>query len=659
MRRHAQALLIAALVLAGPGVVHPAGRDAIIAPGDNLIVEGIPPIPAALAESAGRYSEFRAATLLDWHPEKREMLVRTRLGDTNQLHRLKMPGGARTQLTFFDDPVGQAGFHPGTGTSLVFSKDRGGDEFHQLYRFDLQDGTVALLTDGQSRNTGARWSTSGHRLAYGSTRRTGRDVDIWVVDPERAGTDRMLVPLQGGGWRVADWSPDDGHLLLQEYRSIADSHLWLVNADSGETSPLTPRDTKEPVSYRNPLFSRDGHGVYVTTNLDTEFQRLAYIDLESRQLRMVTAHIKWDVEVFDLSPDGKTIAFVTNEDGVSVLHLLDVATGRDRTVADLPMGVVGNVNWHPGGQDLGFSLSAAQTPQDVYSLSIEDGRIERWTESETGGLDASRFVEPELITWKSFDGRIISGFLYVPPDRFSGPHPVMINIHGGPESQARPRHLGRSNYYLNELGIAIIFPNVRGSSGYGKTFLTLDDGFRREDSYRDIETLLDWVENRQDLDARRIMVTGGSYGGFMTLAVATNYNHRICCALSSVGISNIVTFLENTEAYRRDLRRVEYGDERDPEMRAFLERIAPVNNAHRITRPLFIVQGANDPRVPLSESEQMVETLRKNRTPVWYLVATDEGHGFAKKPNQDFQFYATILFLQQYLLKDGPADSAP
>ena len=245
---------------------------------------------------------------------------------------------------------------------------------------------------------------------------------------------------------------------------------------------------------------------------------------------------------------------------------------------------------------------------------------------------------------------MISGFLYKPPASFTGKRPVMINIHGGPEGQSRPGFQGRNNYFLNELGIAIVFPNVRGSTGFGKTFSQLDNWEKREDSVKDIGALLDWVSGRPDLDADRVMVMGGSYGGYMTLAVATSYNDRIRCSLDVVGISNFVTFLERTEAYRRDLRRVEYGDERDPKMREFLQRIAPLNHAAKIRKPIFVVQGKNDPRVPVGESEQMVAQLKQQGTPVWYLMATDEGHGFAKKKNADFHFYATVAFIRQYLL---------
>ncbi|MDM7925443.1 MAG: alpha/beta fold hydrolase, partial [bacterium] len=325
-------------------------------------------------------------------------------------------------------------------------------------------------------------------------------------------------------------------------------------------------------------------------------------------------------------------------------------TGEEIPVPKMPAGIAGGFQWHPNGKEIGFSFTSAKSASDAYSLNLETGALERWTFRETAGLNTDSFSEAELVRWKSFDGRMISGFLYSPGPAFTGKRPVIVEIHGGPEGQARPGFMGRKNYIVNEMGIAILQPNVRGSSGYGKTFLTLDNGFLREDSYKDIGALLDWIRQRPDLDADRVLVTGGSYGGHMTLAVASLYSDRIRCSVSVVGISNLVTFLENTSGYRQDLRRAEYGDERDPKMRAFLQTIAPLNRADRIGKPLFIIQGANDPRVPASEAEQMMSTLKDRGVPAWSLVAKDEGHGFAKKKNQDFQFYSTILFMREYLL---------
>ncbi len=627
-------------------------QSATIAPNENLVVDGIPDIPASVAETVARYTDFRVASLASWHPTRRDMLIRTRFGDTYQVHLVKTPGGARTQITFFPEQVANASYQPTKGEFFLFSKDIGGGEFFQTYRYDFATGAVTLLTDGgRSQNSLGVWSNAGDRIAYASTRRNGKDRDIWVMDPLDPTNSRLAAQMEGGGWFAGDWSPDGKHLVIFEYVSINESYLWLHDLASGEKKLITPKGGSEKVSYGGAAFSKDGKGLYVTTDRGSEFQRLAYLDLATGRHTFLTSHINWDVDDFELSPDGKTIAFVVNEDGVDVLRFLDTHAGKEKPAPKLPAGVLFGLEWHKNSRDFGFAMATARSTGDVYSVDVSTGKLERWTFSETGGLNTESFPEAELIRWKSFDDRMISGFLFRPPARFAGKRPLIINIHGGPEGQARPTFIGRYNYFLNELGVAIIFPNVRGSSGYGKSFLQLDNGFLREHSYWDIGALLDWIKTRPDLDSDRIMVTGGSYGGFMTLAVATNYPDRIRCALDVVGPSNFVSFLENTEAYRRDLRRAEYGDERDPNMREFLERIAPLNKADKIAKPLFIVQGANDPRVPRSESEQMVATLKKQGTPVWYLLAKDEGHGFAKKKNQDFQFYATVLFVQEHLLK--------
>jgi dipeptidyl aminopeptidase/acylaminoacyl peptidase len=375
------------------------------------------------------------------------------------------------------------------------------------------------------------------------------------------------------------------------------------------------------------------------------------MDANTRKITFLRRDIKWDIDETALSKDGKRLAYVSNEDGSSVLRVLDTETRKDIPLPQLPLGLIGSLSWHNNGRDLGFTLTSARSPSDVHSLDIVTGKLERWTFSETGGLDTSGFSEPQIIRWKSFDGRDISGFYYPAAKKFTGARPVIISVHGGPEGQSRPGYMARWNYYLNELGVSMIVPNVRGSSGYGRTFLDLDNGVRREDSVRDIGALLDWIQMRPALDSKRIMITGGSYGGYMTLAAMTHYSDRLRCAVDVVGISNWITFLENTETYRRDLRRAEYGDERDPKIRETLLRISPITNVKKITQPMMIVQGKNDPRVPWTESEQMVKAIRANGGEVWYLLAEDEGHGFAKKSNQDYQSAAMALFVREHLLK--------
>ncbi|MBW3628058.1 MAG: S9 family peptidase [Gemmatimonadetes bacterium] len=652
MRRLAAASLLAlALSTFAALPVHPqTGR--VVAPPENLVVEGIPPIPASLADEVRKYTEFRSAALLTWHPLRRELLIGTRFANTVQVHGVRAPGGARTQLTFFDEPVSSARYEPKNGKYFVFLRDTGGDEFWQLYRYDLADRKVTLLSDGgRSQNGLGVWNNAGDRLVYPSTRRTGADRDLYLIDPSDPGTNRLLLEVQGGGWGVLDWSPDDRQLIVGERLSVNQSHLYTVDVATGRKAELTPRGA-EPVAYGDAAFSADGRSVYLTSDQGSEFLRLFRLDLATKRISPITAGIQWDVVAMALSRDRKQLAFLTNEAGVSRLYLLDTSTNRYRPVPGLPAGVFSGLQWHANGRELGLTVASAQTVADVYSINVASGQVTRWTESELGGINTAEISPPRLIRWTSFDGREISGFYYPPPARFTGRRPVIVNIHGGPEGQSRPTFIGRNNYFLNELGVGMIFPNVRGSTGYGKTFVALDNALKRLDSVKDIGALLDWIARQPDLDSSRVMVTGGSYGGYMTLAVAADYANRICCSIDIVGISNFNTFLRNTEAYRRDLRRPEYGDERVPEVAAFFERTAPLNNAQKITKPLFVVQGGNDPRVPRTESEQMVARVRANGAPVWYLMARDEGHGFQKKANADFQFYSTVMFVRTHLLRE-------
>ena len=621
---------------------------------DNLVVEGIPPIPAALKRDTSRYLEFRTATFAAWHPTRREMLIGTRFSDTLQLHAVAQPGGARRQWTFSSEPVAGGQFEPRQGRFVVFSQDVGGGEFYQLHRLDLAEGKTTLLTDGRSRNGNARFSRDGHWLFHNSTRRNGRDTDVWRMDPQKPESAELILEVSGGGWAVLDVNEDGSQVLVQNRRSITDSELHLLTVATRKLSKLTP-NRERVVSYGSARFSRDGRSVFATTDLDSEFLHLVRIDVASGNLTPLGSNTSkspaWDVEAFEVSPDGEQLAFVSNENGSSRLSLVKLGSGKVRALSGIPIGVMTGLEWHENGRDLGFSLAHAQSPSDAYSVDVKTGRLTRWTESETGGLPAKAFREPELITIPSFDQLKVSAFVYRPdPQRFPGKRPVAVIIHGGPESQSRPGFMARYNYFLNELGIALVVPNVRGSAGYGKRFLTLDDGYLREDSVKDIGAFLDWIGTDSGLDPARVSVMGGSYGGYMTLASLVHFSDRLRCGVDVVGISNFVTFLTNTQEYRRDLRRVEYGDERDPRMRAHLEKISPLNQVDRIRVPLMVVQGKNDPRVPLSEAEQMVKAVRAQGQTCAYLMAKDEGHGFAKKPNADFQFLSTIQFLQEHLL---------
>ena len=627
-------------------------QQTVAQPEPGSTTEGIPPIPSSLVADVGRYTNIRTAEILSWHPVRREMLIATYMCNTPQVYLVKFPGGARTQMTFFDDRTTRGvSYQPTRGDYFIFSKDSGGNENYQNYRYDFATGQITLLTDGKSKNGTGVWSNRGDRIVYSSTRRNGTDVDLYVENPLDPKGDHLLSQLQGGGWSPLGWSPDDSKILALQGISASESYLWLIDVASGEKTLFTPKFGPAAVAYGDAHFSKDGKSIYAITDRDSEFRRVARIDIATHRYTYLTAHIPWDISEAQLSPDSKMLAVASSEDGITTLHLLDTVTGREKPLSGFPPGYVIDLHWHPNSRDLGFSLDSARSADDAYSLDTKTGKVQRWTFSELGGLNTQGFVEPSVIHWKSFDGMTISGILYHPPVRFSGKRPVIIDIHGGPEDQFQPYFLGQQNYYLNELGVALLFPNVRGSTGFGKTFANLDNGLLRENAYKDIGSLLDWIGTRPDLDASRVMVTGASYGGNVALVTAMKYPERIRCAVDIFGPSNLVTFLEHTADYRRDLRRVEYGDERDPQIRAFLEKFAPLNNAVSITKPLFVIQGENDPIVPRSESDQIVNAVQKNGVQVWYLVMQGEGHGISKKSNNDYQFYATVMFVKQFLSK--------
>ncbi|MBV9881712.1 MAG: S9 family peptidase, partial [Sphingomonadaceae bacterium] len=590
------------------------------------------------------YMEFRSANFADWNRRDRSMLITTRFGSTAQFHRVAAPLGMREQLSFEAEPV-NGGWSP-AGDVLAVQKDVGGNEFFQLYT--LEAGRLRLLTDGRSRNELGAWSHDGRWLGYSSTRRNGADSDLYVIDPRNPASDRLVAQVHGGGWSIADFSPDGRRAVVLNSISVTNVDPYLLDLANGRMIPIG--DLRRDIAYGGAQFAPDGT-LWVTSDEGSDFQRLGTLDPASGRFTAAVADIPWDVESFDISEDGRTIAFTTNEAGISRLRLLDPRTRRARLVPGLPAGTIAGLEIAPWGT-IGFSLSSARSPSDAYSVDPRTLALTRWTRSETGGLDASRNVEPELVTVRSFDGETVSGFLYRPdPARFPGRRPLIVNIHGGPEGQSRPGFLGRNNYLINELGIAIFYPNVRGSTGYGKRFVSLDNGpALRENSVRDIGAFLDRLAGDPALDPARFAVTGGSYGGYMCYASAIRFGDRLRAANCVVAISNWVTFLENTQAYRRDLRRPEYGDERDPAQRAALLAISPLTHVRELRIPLMVVTGANDPRVPQSEADQMVAAVRAAGRPAWHLIGQNEGHGFAKKENQDYQFWVGLMFWQQHLL---------
>ena len=611
-----------------------------------LTADRVPAVPDTLAATSRPYMESRGAGFAGWNARDRWMLIATRFGNVNQLHRVAGPMMDRRQISFEAEPLG--GSWSPTGDILLVSKDNGGDEFFQIH--SLAGGRLTRLTaGGKSRNSLGAWSHDGALVGLSSTERNGTDTDLYVMNPRDPASRRRVAEVKGGGWQISDFEPGNRRAIVSEYISVTKSNLHLLDMSNGQLAAIG--DHNRSIAYGGAQFAPNGT-LWVLSDEGSDVQRLGRLNLVSGKFTPVGAPSNWEVESFDIAEDGRTIAIVTNEAGLSKLAHLDVASGRMRAVNSIPAGTIGGIEFAPWGP-LGLSLNSSKSPTDAYSLDPRSLKLTRWTQSETGGLDPSVNVEPELVEVRSFDGEKVSGFLYRPDlAKFPGKRPLIVNIHGGPEGQTRPGFQGRSNYLLNEQGIAIFYPNVRGSSGYGKRFVNLDNGaFKREDSVKDIGAFLARLAADPRLDGDRIAITGGSYGGYMCYASAIAYPDRFRGALCNVAISNFVTFLEGTQSYRRDLRRVEYGDERDPAQRAKLEEISPLRRIAEIKAPLFIVQGANDPRVPKAEADQIVKAIRARGGTAWYLVGENEGHGFAKKENQDYLFWNTLMFWDQTLLK--------
>ena len=609
-----------------------------------LTAEQMPPVPLELAARVRPYLESRGAGFAGWDPNTRAVLINTRFANVSQLHRVAMPMGARTQISFEAEPV-SGSYAPTKGDVLLVAKDRGGDEYYQLHT--LKDGRLTLLTDGKSRNEPNAWSKDGELVAFSSTRRNGVDSDLYVMDPRNPASARIVHESKGGGWALVAFAPGNARAYVADYKSVQDVDLYTLDFATGAMTAIG--DPKAEIAYSGLEIAPDGT-LWVTSDQGSDFQRLGRLDPASGAFTPVSKE-QWDVDSFDISDDGKTIVYKVNEAGSDRMRILDVASGKVTKVDALPAGQIGGIEIAPWGE-IGFSFNSAKSAADVWSLDPKTMQITRWTQSETGGLDPSVNVEPRIVTTRSFDGLEVSGLLYLPdPAKFSGKRPLIVDIHGGPEGQSTAGFMGADNYLLNELGVGVFLPNVRGSTGYGKTFVSLDNGpFKREDSVKDMAALIDAVRKDAAVDPAKVGLTGGSYGGYMCYAAAVQLKGKLTATQCTVAISNFVSFLENTNPYRQDLRRVEYGDERVPEQRAKLTEISPLTRVGEITKPMFVITGANDPRVPKSEAGQMVAAIRANGGEAWHLVAADEGHGFRKKANSEYAFLAQLVFWEKHLL---------
>ena len=654
-RRPRLPLLLACLLLA-PLLLAQQAATSRVEQG-NLVFDGVPARDPAESAQLARWLESRSAALVDWLADG-SIVIATRFGNTAQLHRVRNALGVREQLTFESEPITNAVAHPYDANVLLYMKDQGGNENMQIWLRGLADHTDRLVSDGTSLHGTPVFAHDGKRIAYFNNARDSASYDIYIRDLSRDISPQLLVRGGSEELDVQDWSSDDKRIALIRYTSITRSELLLADTTTGALTRIEPSSENGTASVAQAKFSPDGR-LYFLSDRGGEFMALHYMDVATREIHTLTPNTNWDVERFALSQDGRLLAYTINEGGFDRLVLYDTRQRADILLPPLPAGgVIGGIAFDRTGRQLAVSVESALAPSDIYVYSVRslgsgpEVQLTRWTQSEIGPINPQQLVPAQLVEFPTWDSvgnapRKLTAFLYQPTT--PGPHPVVIDIHGGPESQYRPQWSAFTQYLVSELGYAVLAPNVRGSSGYGRSFLKLDDGALREDSVRDIGALLVWIGAQRQLDRKHVVVMGGSYGGYMSLASMVNYSDRLAGGIDVVGISNFVTFLTNTSAYRRDLRRAEYGDERDPKMRALLQNISPLTNAASITRPLLIVQGLNDPRVPYTESEQMMAKVRAGGGQVWYLAAKDEGHGFRKKANRDVYLATVSQFLKALL----------
>lgn len=622
-----------------------------------LAVTGVPKPSSIVAEDVGRVAWLplaeislqrvtarKSESLVGWMPDGSGLLaMSSRMLFDFRMHSVSRAGGPST---FIPEIPRNAAVYTQPGRDyMVLGSDRDGDEQFQLYRWDLGGADPVLLTSNEERASFGAFEPNGDRIAYTSTRRNGKDADIYLVDVLDPSSDRLVAEMEGM-WRVAGWSPDSDDLLLAKAASNLAVELYLFDVADNVLTPLS-EPSERPVRVVSPRWSRDGSALYYASDRAAEFTQLRRLDLATRVETTLTADIDWDVESVQQSGDGSILLIAVNEDG-SLRYYTSRADGGDRQPLDLFETGSFQAAFHPTEPVMLVNHTDSRGRVRGYVYDLRSRELELWVGGEA---EESELPEPRLVRYETFDEvdgdrRTIPAFVY--PGVGEGPRPVLIDIHGGPEAQAR---LKSGQGAMQKRGITVIAPNVRGSMGYGRTYVGLDDWELREDAVRDIGSLLDWIAEQPDLDEDRVVVKGGSYGGYMVLASLVHYSSRLRCGIDVVGVSNFVTFLENTADYRKDLRRAEYGDERIPEMRAFLEEIAPLNNAERITSRLMVVQGANDPRVPLGEARQIVSAVRGNGFDVSYIEGKNEGHGFRQPWNAMWAGLAQQALVRECLLE--------
>ncbi|MEY7848892.1 prolyl oligopeptidase family serine peptidase [Natrarchaeobius sp. A-rgal3] len=564
-----------------------------------------------------------------------------------QLYRIDGPRDWPQQLTFTDERVSFAAWSP-TRDELIFGMDEGGNEHTQLFRIDGDGHRTTQLTDasGSIHRWGA-WSSDGSRFAYTANRRDHSSFDVYVQKRNEFGDDARLVYEGEGMLSVVGWCPDDNRLAICRDRSSFDRELLVLEVESGRCLRVT--DHTDGVRYDDIRWGPGGESLYCATDRGSDTKYLARIEVATGAVETVVERGEWNIECFDLEPNSRRVVFGTNVDGYTKLttgELVDDLTVREFPTPALPSGVYRNPCFANDGSTVALTVSGSVENENIYVLEVATGASHRWTDVATAGIPKESFVEPELIRYESFDGLEVPAFFSVPADATAEQMPVIVDIHGGPESQRRPRFNGIKQYYLQR-GYAYFEPNIRGSSGYGRIYSQLDDVERRVDAIEDVKAGVDWLQNQPEVDRRRIVAFGGSYGGFVVLAAMTEYPELWAAGVDLFGIANLITFLENTGEWRREHRESEYGSlEDDAE---FLESISPIHDVERIEAPLLVLHGRNDPRVPASEAERIVEKVAEQEVPVEKRIFEDEGHGFTKRENLLEAYSIITAFLDEHV----------
>lgn len=594
--------------------------------------------------SITQYFSIPSSANARWLKQDEFLFLSTESG-VNQIWKGSLLTGEKKQLTFFSDRV--LSLYTSPDKELIFfTMDCKGNEQEQIYQLNAATGEVKAHTC----NDKARYQIGGllpdkKTLLYSSNERNPANFDICRMDLE-TGSTSILVENPDNYNMPAGLSSDGRYFLYNKLKGQSDNCLWMLDMVTGETERVHREGSY--AQYLSPVFTPDNRGFYLLTDFDSEYVYLAYYDLTHRKLEKVYEE-SWDLERIALCRDGRYLAVLINRDGYSSLEIMEVKSRSFINIPRPPKGVMGYyyLDWSLSGHKLLFTITSGKRPAGVWLLDMDEDQVKRLSHASMQGIGQEELTEPELCRYTTFDGLVIPYWFYC-KDRLQDkqPGPVIINIHGGPEAQERPMFSALDAYLANQ-GFCIAAPNVRGSVGYGKHYHHLDDVEKRMDSVKDIEALVKHLVEEGKADPKRIAVMGGSYGGFMTLASITEYPQLWAAAVDIVGISNFETFLTNTSKYRRAHRESEYGSLE--EHRDILRAFSPIHKVERIVAPLMVIHGANDPRVPVSEAEQIVNSLKCRGVPVKYLCYQDEGHGLSKKKNQLDCFLQVAEFLKTYL----------